>query len=70
MKTKEIKNKIVEKTNELNDYIFLVLNVNTDLNTDLKKAKQDLYNALLKLDKIKSITTDEKILEIIDGEVI
>ena len=60
------KDKIIHLTNILNDNIFKVLNDNECYKKELEDTKKMLYNALLKLDRIKLITNDKKILKILE----
>ena len=60
------KDKIIHLTNILNDNIFKVLNDNECYKKELEDTKKMLYNALLKLDRIKSITNDKEILKILE----
>lgn len=53
-------------TNLLNNEINKVLINNQDLKTELTETKKRLFNALVKLDRIKLITKDEKILKILE----
>ena len=59
-----MKNNILKLTNELNGYIFKIMNENEKIEKELQKATYKLYQALIKLDKIKLITKDEKIIRI------
>ena len=61
-----MKNNILKLTNELNGYIFKILNENEKLDKELQDATYRLYQALIKLDKIKLITKDEKIIRILE----
>ena len=61
-----MKNNILKLTNELNGYIFKIMNENEKLDKELQKATYKLYQALIKLDKIKLITKDEKIIRILE----
>lgn len=61
-----MKNNILKLTNELNGYIFKILNENEKLDKELQEATYKLYQALIKLDKIKLITKDEKIIRILE----
>ena len=61
-----MKNNILKLTNELNGYIFKILNENEKLDKELQEATYKLYQALIKLDKIKLITKDEKIIKILE----
>lgn len=61
-----MKNNILRLTNELNGYIFKILNENEKLDKELQEATYKLYQALIKLDKIKLITKDEKIIRILE----
>ena len=61
-----MKNNILKLTNELNGYIFKILNENEKLDKELQDATYKLYQALIKLDKIKLITKDEKIIRILE----
>ena len=58
--------KIENLTNLLNEEINKVLINNQDLKTELTETKKRLFNALVKLDRIKLITKDEKILKILE----
>ena len=60
-----MKNNILKLTNELNGYIFKIMNENEKLDKELQDATYKLYQALIKLDKIKLITKDEKIIKIL-----
>ena len=60
------KDKIIHLTNILNDNIFKVLNDNECYKKELEDTKKMLYNALLKLDRIKLITKDKEILKILE----
>ena len=60
------KDKIINLTNILNDNIFKVLNDNECYKKELEDTKKMLYNALLKLDRIKLITNDKEILKILE----
>lgn len=53
-------------TNLLNNEINKVIINNQDLKTELTETKKRLFNALVKLDRIKLITKDEKILKILE----
>ena len=53
-------------TNLLNEEINRVITNNQDLKTELIETKKRLFNALVKLDRIKLITKDEKILKILE----
>ena len=53
-------------TNLLNNEINKVLINNQDLKTELTETKKRLFNALVKLDRIKLITKDEEILKILE----
>lgn len=66
MKIPNSKDKIIQLTNILNDNIFKILNDNECYKKDLKELKSALYEVLIKLDKIKMITSDKEILKIID----
>ena len=57
---------IIHLTNILNDNIFKVLNDNECYKKELEDTKKMLYNALLKLDRIKLITNDKEILKILE----
>lgn len=61
-----MKNNILKLTNELNGYIFKIMNENEKLDKELQDATYKLYQALIKLDKIKLITKDEKIIKILE----
>lgn len=54
--------------NLLNQEYNKVVNQNGDLKTELTETKKRLFNALVKLDRIKLITKDEKILEILEEQ--
>lgn len=58
--------KIESLTNLLNEEINKVITNNQDLKTELTETKKRLFNALVKLDRIKLITKDEKILKILE----
>ena len=58
--------KIENLTDLLNNEINKVLINNQDLKTELTETKKRLFNALVKLDRIKLITKDEKILKILE----
>ena len=58
--------KIENSTDLLNNEINKVLINNQDLKTELTETKKRLFNALVKLDRIKLITKDEKILKILE----
>lgn len=60
------KDKIIHLTSILNDNIFKVLNDNECYKKELEDTKKMLYNALLKLDRIKIITKDKEILKILE----
>lgn len=60
------KDKIIHLTSILNDNIFKVLNDNECYKKELEDTKKMLYNALLKLDRIKLITKDKEILKILE----
>ena len=60
------KDKIIHLTSILNDNIFKVLNDNECYKKELEGTKKLLYNALLKLDRIKLITNDKEILKILE----
>ena len=61
-----MKNNILKLTNELNGYIFKIMNENEKLDKELQEVTYRLYQALIKLDKIKLITKDEKIIRILE----
>ena len=61
-----MKNNILKLTNELNGCIFKILNENEKLDKELQEATYKLYQALKKLEKIKLITKDEKIIRILE----
>ena len=61
-----MKNNILKLTNELNGYIFKIMNENEKLDKELQETTYKLYQALIKLDKIKLITKDEKIIRILE----
>ena len=48
-----MKNNILKLTNELNGYIFKIMNENEKLDKELQDATYRLYQALIKLDKIQ-----------------
>lgn len=58
--------KIESLTNLLNEEVNKVLINNQDLKTELTETKKRLFNALVKLDRIKLITKDENILKILE----
>ena len=58
--------KIESLTNLLNEEVNKVIINNQDLKTELTETKKRLFNALFKLDRIKLITKDEKILKILE----
>lgn len=58
--------KIENLTNLLNNEINKVLINNQDLKTELTETKKRLFNALVKLDRIKLITKDKEILKILE----
>ena len=58
--------KIEDLTNLLNNEVNKVLINNQDLKTELTETKKRLFNALVKLDRIKLITKDKEILEILE----
>lgn len=64
------KDKIVHLTNILNDNIFKIINDNKCYKQEVKKLRTALYNALLKLDEIKSKTNDKEIIKIVDRKEI
>lgn len=53
-------------TNLLNNEINKVLINNQDLKTELTETKKRLFNALVKLDRIKLITKDKEILKVLE----
>lgn len=53
-------------TNLLNNEINKVIINNQDLKTELTETKKRLFNALVKLDRIKLITKDKEILKILE----
>lgn len=55
-------------TNLLNNEINKVLINNQDLKTELIETKKRLFNALVKLDRIKLITKDKEILKILEEQ--
>ena len=57
---------IEDLTNLLNNEINKVLINNQDLKTELTETKKRLFNALVKLDRIKLITKDKEILKILE----
>lgn len=58
--------KIENLTDLLNNEINKVLINNQDLKTELIETKKRLFNALVKLDRIKLITKDKEILKILE----
>lgn len=52
--------------NLLNQEYNKVINQNGDLKTELTETKKRLFNALVKLDRIKLITKDKEILKILE----
>lgn len=58
--------KIESLTNLLNEEVNKMIINNQDLKTELTETKKRLFNALVKLDRIKLITKDEKILKILE----
>lgn len=60
------KDKIIHLTSILNDNIFKVLNDNECYKKELEDTRNMLYNALLKLDRIKLIASDKNILKILE----
>ena len=58
--------KIENLTDLLNNEINKVLINNQDLKTELTETKKRLFNALVKLDRIKLITKDKEILKILE----
>ena len=58
--------KIENLTELLNNEINKVLINNQDLKTELTETKKRLFNALVKLDRIKLITKDKEILKILE----
>ena len=58
--------KIENLTDLLNNEINKVLINNQDLKTELTEIKKRLFNALVKLDRIKLITKDKEILKILE----
>lgn len=60
------KDKIIHLTSILNDNIFKVLNDNECYKKELEDTKKRLFNALVKLDRIKLITKDKEILKILE----
>ena len=58
--------KIEDLTNLLNNEVNKVLINNQDLKTELTETKKRLFNALVKLDRIKLITKDKEILKILE----
>lgn len=64
------KDKIIHLTNILNDNIFKIINDNKCYKQEIKKLRTALYNALLKLDEIKSKTNDKEIIKIVDRKEI
>ena len=53
-------------TNLLNEEVNKVIINNQDLKTELTETKKRLFNALVKLDRIKLITKDKEILKILE----
>ena len=64
------KDKIIHLTNILNDNISKIINDNKCYKQEIKKLRTALYNALLKLDEIKSKTNDKEIIKIVDRKEI
>ena len=60
--------KIENLTDLLNNEINKVLINNQDLKTELTETKKRLFNALVKLDRIKLITKDKEILKILEEQ--
>lgn len=60
--------KIESLTNLLNEEVNKVIINNQDLKTELTETKKRLFNALVKLDRIKLITKDENILKILEEQ--
>lgn len=60
------KDKIIHLTSILNDNIFKMINDNEQYKREIKDLKSALYEVLLKLDEIKLLTSDKKVIEIID----
>lgn len=58
--------KIESLTNLLNEEVNKVIINNQDLKTELTETKKRLFNALVKLDRIKLITKDKEILKILE----
>ena len=58
--------KIENLTDLLNNEINKVLINNQDLKTELTETKKRLFNALVKLDRIKLITKYKEILKILE----
>ena len=50
----------------LNEEVIKLDSKNDDLKTELTETKKRLFNALVKLDRIKLITKDENILKILE----
>lgn len=50
----------------LNEEVIKLDSKNCDLKTELTETKKRLFNALVKLDRIKLITKDENILKILE----
>lgn len=50
----------------LNEEVIKLDSKNGDLKTELAETKKRLFNALVKLDRIKLITKDENILKILE----
>lgn len=50
----------------LNEEVNKVIINNQDLKTELTETKKRLFNALVKLDRIKLITKDKEILKILE----
>ena len=50
----------------LNEEVIKLDSKNGDLKTELTETKKRLFNALVKLDRIKLITKDKEILKILE----
>ena len=50
----------------LNEEVIKLDSKNGDLKTELTETKKRLFNALVKLDRIKLITRDKEILKILE----
>lgn len=52
----------------LNEEVIKLDSKNGDLNSELTETKKRLFNALVKLDRIKLITKDKEILKILEEQ--